>query len=417
MDRKIKKKKWTVRRISLIAVGVAFLSFVLYSFLFADNRSRLNVDREKITIANVKYGTFIDYIPRTGNIIPANTYFIDAVEGGNIREIYLESGTIVRKGDPIMRLANSQLELDVLTRESGLYEQINLGRQTKLNLEQNSLNLKQSLAEIDYQLSLLKPQYDRMKELFEKELVSQQEWEGVKENYEYQQRRRELTYASYQSDSAKTQVQLRSIDDSEFRMVRNLELVSEIRENLEITAPRDGQLTTSDWQIGQTVNRGTRIGQVDELNTYKVRVSIDELYLPRIDIGQKGTFPYDGNSYEVMITKVYPDINNGVFEVDMEFTAEVPGGIKRGQSVRIRLELGNSSQALLLPVGGFFKDTGGSWVYVVSGDGGKAEKREIKLGQRNPEYFEIISGLEEGDKVITSSYDNFGDNEVLIIKQ
>lgn len=416
MDRKIKKKKWTVKRISIIAVAAVFVSFVLYSFLFADNRSRLNVDREKITIADVRFGTFIDYIPRTGNIIPATTYYMDAVEGGNIREIYQESGTVVKKGDLIMRLTNSNLELDVLNRESSLYEQINLGRQTKLNLEQNTLNLQQGLAEIEYQISLLKPQYIRMKELFEKQLVSKQEWESVKENYEYQLRRRELTYASYRSDSAKTRVQLRSIDESESRMLRNLEMVSEIRGNLNITAPRDGQLTTSDWQIGQTITRGTRIGQVDELDNYKVRVSIDELYQPRIDQGQKGTFPYDGNTFEVVITKVYPDINNGVFEVDMEFTNDIPQGIRRGQSVRIRLELGNSSTALLLPVGGFFKDTGGSWVYVLNADGSKAEKREIRLGQRNPEYFEIIGGLEEGDRVITSSYDNFGDNEVLVIK-
>ena len=416
MDRKIKKKKWTVGRISLLVVAGAFLSFVLYSFFLADGRSRLNVDGEKITIGTVKYGTFIDYIPRTGNIIPGNTYYIDAVEGGNIREIYRESGAIVKKGDLIMRLANSNLELDVLNRESSLYEQINLGRQTKLNLEQNSLQLKQSLAEIDYQLALLKPQYERNQELFAKNLISRQEWEQIKENYEYQLRRRELTYASYRSDSAKTQVQLTSIDQSESRMMRNLDLVAEIRDNLIITAPRDGQLTTSDWQIGQTVNRGTRIGQVDELDAYKVRVSIDELYLPRIDLGQKGTFPYAGSTYEVVITKVYPDINGGVFEVDMEFTGEIPAGIKRGQSVRIRLELGNSSEALLLPVGGFFKDTGGSWIYVLSKDGTSAEKRDIKVGQRNPEYFEVLSGLEPGDRVITSSYDNFGDNEVLIIK-
>ena len=416
MDRKIKKKKWTVRRISIVAVAVAFVSFVLYSFLFADNRSRLNVEREKITVASVKYGTFTDYIPRTGNIIPANTYYMDAVEGGNIREIYMESGNVVSKGDLIMRLSNSNLELDVLNRESNLYEQINLGRQTKLNLEQNSLQLKQSLAEIDYQLALLKPQYDRMKDLFAKELISRQEWEQVKENYDYQKRRRELTYASYRSDSAKTQVQLRSIDQSENRMMRNLEMVGEIRDNLVIRAPRDGQLTLSEWQIGQTVNRGTRIGQVDELDSYKVRVAIDELYLPRVDVGQLGTFPFDGSNYEVEITKIYPDINSGVFEVDMEFTGDLPQGIKRGQSVRIRLELGNSSEALLLPVGGFFKDTGGSWVYVLSQDGTQAEKRDIRLGQRNPEYFEVIGGLEAGDQVITSSYDNFGDKEVLIIK-
>jgi HlyD family secretion protein len=229
-------------------------------------------------------------------------------------------------------------------------------------------------------------------------------------------KRQELTYASYRQDSLARSSQLRRIDQSQRRMMKSLEGVGRILENLVIRAPINGQLATPDLEIGQSINPGERIGQIDVLDSFKVRVRIDELYLPRTERGLKGTFTLAGNEYELVITKIYPTITDGRFEVDMEFTGEQPEGIKRGQSVRIRLELGNSEQALLLPVGGFYKDTGGNWVYVIEGDGSRAVRKDIRLGRKNPEFFEVSSGLEPGDRVITSSYDHFGDNEVLLLK-
>ncbi|MEM8966256.1 MAG: efflux RND transporter periplasmic adaptor subunit [Bacteroidota bacterium] len=414
MDRKIKKKTWTTGRILGIGLGLIFVSFILYSFLFADNRSKLNVDEEKITVSTVKQDIFQERIPETGIVMPSQTIFMDAVEGGVVREIILESGALVERGDTIMILDNSSLQLEVMQRESQLYEQLNIMRNTRLGLDQNDINQRSQLAQIDYQLQLLEPQYNRFKELSSKKLISQRELEEVEEQYEYNKRLKELTYQSYQSDSVSRSMQLRQLRLSEDRMNRSLEAVGKILDNLVVTAPTNGLLTTPDWEPGQSITPGERLGQVALLDSYKVRVAIDELYLPRIDVGQQGTFTFAGGDYRLEIYKKYPTVSEGNFEVDMKFVGEVPSGIRRGQSLRIRLELGSSEEAMLLATGGFFRDTGGNWVFVLNNDGSRAYKRDIRLGRKNPENYEVLEGLEPGEKVITSSYENFGDNEVLV---
>lgn len=416
MDRKIKKKKWTFKRISIYAAGLLFVAFVLYSFFFADKRSKLNIDLEKITISEVNYGVFQDFIPVTGSVLPQTTRYLDAKEGGIIQVIEKETGDIVKKGDVIIRLTNSTLELSVLSQQASLYEQINRSTTTRLSLNQNDLNQQQGLAEIEMQINLLKPQYERFKMLYEKDLISKREFEVVEESYKYNKRRKELTYESYKVDSTSRIRQLNELNASEARMRQNLEGVNRILDNLVIRAPIDGQLATPDHQLGQAIVRGERLGQIDVMGSYKIRVRIDELYLPRVDIGLKGTFTQSNESYELVITKIYPTITEGRFEVDMEFTDNQPESIKSGLSVRIRLELGNSAQALLLPMGGFFKNTGGNWVYVLDKSGARAVRKDIGLGRKNSEFFEVMSGIQDGQKVITSSYDHFGDNEVLILK-
>jgi HlyD family secretion protein len=416
MDRKIKKKKWTFKRISIYAAGLLFVAFVLYSFFFADKRSKLNIDLEKITISEVNYGVFQDFIPVTGSVLPQTTRYLDAKEGGIIQVIEKETGDIVKKGDVIIRLTNSTLELSVLSQQASLYEQINRSTTTRLSLNQNDLNQQQGLAEIEMQINLLKPQYERFKMLYEKDLISKREFEVVEESYKYNKRRKELTYESYKVDSTSRIRQLNELNASEARMRQNLEGVNRILDNLVIRAPIDGQLATPDHQLGQAIVRGERLGQIDVMGSYKIRVRIDELYLPRVDIGLKGTFSQSRESYELVITKIYPTITEGRFEVDMEFTGNQPTSIKRGLSVRIRLELGNSAQALLLPMGGFYKNTGGNWVYVLDKSGVRAVRQDIALGRKNSEFFEVMSGIQDGQKVITSSYDHFGDNEVLILK-
>ncbi|MGD1891671.1 MAG: efflux RND transporter periplasmic adaptor subunit [Cyclobacteriaceae bacterium] len=413
MDRKIKKKTWTTGRILGIGLGLLFVSFILYSFLFADNRSKLNVDREKITVSTVSQDIFQERIPETGIVMPSQTIFMDAIEGGVIEEIVLESGALVEKGDTIMILENSSLQLEVMQRESQLYEQLNIMRTTRLQLDQNDLTQKGALAQIDYQLQLLEPQYNRFEELAGKKLISQRELEEVEEQYEYYKRLKDLTYRSYQSDSISRSMQLRQIRLSEDRMNRSLEAVGRILNNLVITAPTNGLLTTPDWEPGQSITPGERLGQVALLDSFKVRVAIDELYLPRIDVGQQGTWNPSGNTYRLEIYKKYPTVSEGNFEVDMRFMGETPE-LRRGQSLRIRLELGSSEEALLLATGGFFRDTGGNWVFVMNNDESKAIKRDIRLGRKNPEHYEVLEGLEPGEKVITSSYENFGDNEVLV---
>lgn len=416
MDRKIEKKTWTPKFIAMIAGGTLIVGFVLYQLVFADARSSMNVNKDRITIATVIEGEYTDYIPVSGTIEPGEVFFLDALEGGNIAKIIRESGAIVEKGDTILLLSNSKLQLEVMERESGLYFQINNLRQVRLQLDQNDLSQQGQLAEIDYQISLLKPQYERFKELHEKKLVSDREFEEVREQYEYNVKRRKLTYVAYRNDSISRVAQKRQLQDSESRMNQSLTGVGHILDNLAVRAPISGQLSTEQIEVGQAINSGERYGQIDILDKFKVKVQIDELYLPRISTGLKGTFTFSGNSYELEINKIYPNVTGGRFEVDMIFTGEVPTGIRRGQTVRIGLELGESKQAILLPTGGFYKDTGGNWVFVVEEAKGRAEKRNIRLNRKNPEHYEVIEGLQPGDRVIVSGYENFGKNEVLNLK-
>ncbi|MGB3618220.1 MAG: HlyD family efflux transporter periplasmic adaptor subunit, partial [Catalinimonas sp.] len=415
MDRKIKRKKWTFKKIAGIAAVVVFTSLVLWGFLFADKRSKLNVDQEKITVATVRKDNFQEFIAVSGTVQPIRTVYMDAVEGGIVKRIRRESGATVRPGDTVMTLTNSNLELSVMSQRANLYEQLNVLRNTRLLLEQNSLNLRDQLAQIDYQIQLWRPQHERFKKLLDKKMISQREFEEVAEQYKFNVARRKIVYASYQQDSLASLLKNRQIQQQEELMQANLEAVDGLLDNLVVRAPTAGLLSTPDLQVGESINTGERMGQVDIVDDFKVRVRIDELYLPRINTGQQGSFDFDGERYRLQITKIYPTIAEGRFEVDMEFTDARPQGIKRGQTVRLRLELSAVKTAVLLPIGGFYKDTGGNWVYALTGDG-TAEKRSIKLGQKNTENFEVLDGLQPGDRVITSSYENFGDKEVLVLK-
>jgi HlyD family secretion protein len=416
MDRVIKKKRWTPKFIMTIAGSGLLLSFVIYNLLFADTRSKLNIDMDKISVSTVKYGDFQEFIPVNGTVQPIQTVFLDAIEGGIIQRISKQSGAMLKKGDTILTLTNSNLQLEVMNREAQLYEQINNLRQSRLLLDQNSLNLKAQLAEINYQLKLLKPQYDRQRAFYDQKLISKQDLEAIEEQYLYNVNRKNITFTSYKQDSIVKMTQLRQLNESEARMWASLNAVSQILNNLVVKAPIAGQLAAPELEVGQSISPSSRLGQIDILDSFKVRVRIDELYLPRINEGQEGSFDFMGKNYRLSITKIYPTITEGRFEVDMHFSGDVPDGIKRGQTVRIKLELGNPGQANLLAVGGFYQQTGGNWVYVLNENGDKAYKRTIRIGRKNTENYEILEGLKPGEKVIVSGYDNFGDNEVLVLK-
>jgi HlyD family secretion protein len=303
----------------------------------------------------------------------------------------------------------------VLQQESDLVQSINRSRDTRLGILRNDLEQRQTLAQIENQLAIFRPQYERQKVLLEKKLIAKQDFERTEADFKYNMDRKRFTYEAYRRDSLGRVLNLKDIDVSENRMKQNLIAVRTILENLNIKAPIDGQLSTPHWEIGQSVTTGQRLGQVDVIGSFKVRVPIDELYLPKISVGLPATTDFAGKTYTLSITYIYPTIQNGRFEVDMNFVSETPQGIRRGQSLRMRVELGQPSQELLLPIGGFYKDTGGNWVFILEGDN-KAVKREVKLGRKmGSEYFEVLEGLKPGDKVITSSYENFGNNEVLIL--
>jgi HlyD family secretion protein len=415
MDKQIKKKKWTVKRIATFGGIAVFVMFVGYQFIFADRRSKLKIDKEKITIAEVKRGEFKEYIPQTGTVEPARTVYLDAIEGGTIKRVVAESGAMLKQGDIILELSNLNRELTVLQQEASFNESINRARETRLNIMRNDLDQRQQLALIDNQLAIVTPQYHRQEQLYEKKLISKQEWERTEADYKYAIERKRITYQAYKADSVDRIRQLRETARSEQRMTKSLEGVGQILDNLTIRAPIDGQLQRPQLDPGQNVNAGFRLGWIDVVGEYKVKVPIDELYLPRINTGLKATTTFNNKDYELVITYKYPGATNGRFEVDMNFTGETPPGIIRGLSLRLRIELGQSSEELLLPVGGFYKDTGGNWVFVVEDDN-RAVRRDIKLGRKmGSEYFEVLEGLEPGDKVITSSYENFGNNEVLLL--
>lgn len=416
MDKQLKKKKWTLKRIGMFGGIALFVLFVAYQLLFADRRATLKVEKDKITIATVARGVFQDFIPQTGTVEPSRTVYLDAVEGGTIKRVVAESGAILKQGDVILELTNLNRELSVLQQEASFNESINRARETKLNIMRNDLEQRQLLTTIQNQLDILGPQYERQKQLFEKKLIAKQEFEQTEANYKFNKERMRIAYEVYKADSVDRIRQLKFTADSERKMMTSLDGLSKILDNLVIRAPIDGQLARPQLDVGQNVNTGQRLGQIDVLGSYKVRVEIDEIYLPRIQTGLKATTTYANKDYELRITYIYPDVAaGGRFAVDMNFVGAMPEGLRRGLSLRLRIELSQSSEELLLPVGGFYKDTGGNWVFVLEEGGNRAVKRNVKLGRKNTENFEVLEGLQPGDKVITSSYENFGNNEVLIL--
>lgn len=416
MDKKIEKKRWIPKRLLMLAGGAGIIIILVYSFLFMDTRSTLNVDVDRLNISTVQKESFQEYIQVNGTVQPIQTIYLDAVEGGVVDEVFLESGALVEQGDTILMLSNSDLRLNVLQQTASIYDQINQTRNSRLNIEQNTLSLQERLAEAENQLEITKSNYEREKKLFEQNLIAEQQYLETKENYEYQQKRYHLIYTSFKQDSIKSSRQLRQIDQSLDRMWRNLDAVQHILDRLVVTAPITGQLSTIELNPGQSISPSERIGQVDILDNYKVRVNIDEYHLSKVTQGLEGTFNFDSESHRLKITKVYPVVENGKFKVDMEFTGQVPNDLRRGQTLRIRLELGDSHKTLLLERGGFYDDTGGNWIYKLNEKGDKATRQDIRLGRQNPNYFEVISGLDEGDRVITSTYSTFGENEVLNLK-
>lgn len=416
MDRKIEKKglsKWAITGIVLALFAIAFFLFTYYGL---DTRSTETVNRDQVMIREVIRDSFQEYIEVSGVIQPLQTTILDAVEGGVVQDVFVQSGETVSAGDTLLTLSNSNLQLDVLQQEAGLYDQINNVRNSRLNLEQNNLRLREDLASAETQLDLLRPRFERDSFLYSQDLISLQEFEETRQAYLFQQRRYQINYESYQKDSLQLQTQLTQLNNSEERMWRSLEGVQQILDNLVVTAPIGGQLATVELNQGQSVNQGERLGQIDQAEGYKVRVNIDEFYLSRVSVGLEGSFPFDGNRYDLVISRIYPVIQDGSFQVDMDFTGENPRGIRRGQTVRVRLELGDQTEAVLLARGGFFQETGGSWIYKIDESENRAYRQSIRLGRGNTQYFEVLEGLSTGDRVIVSGYTSFSDSDVLVLE-
>ena len=416
MDKKIEKKKASPIRIAGYILIVGIVLFILYDYFGTDKGSSVVVDRERVMISEVTEGVFQEFVDVSGTVQPIETTYLDAVEGGVVQQVFAESGEIVEAGDTIVVLTNSSLQLSVLQQEAGIYDQINNVRNSRLNLEQNHLSLQKELSDSKTRLELAKSAHQRDSVLYTRELISLQEYEESELEHAFQKSRFDLNYESFRRDSVQMDQQLSQLNQSEQRMWRSLDGVQQILDNLIVTAPISGQLSTMELDPGLSIQQGERIGQIDQLDGFKVRAGIDEFYLARVAPGQSGSFEFAGDIYNVVVERVYPVIQDGQFQVDFQFMEEIPQTLRRGQSVRIRLELGDSGMALLLPRGAFFQQTGGNWVFVVDEEDNRAVKNAVRLGRSNRDFFEVIEGLEPGQNVITSSYDAFQQADVLILE-
>ncbi len=417
IDRKIEQKTFTPKRIALgagllLAFGV--LGYLLWTV--STGGQRLAVERERLTISTAERGPFQEFIAVTGTVLPENTVYLDAAEGGRVEEVYVESGAMVEAGDPLVRLSNSDLQLRLMQNEARLTEQVSNLQQMRFQVEQSRLSLRQQLIEMDYQITRLAQEHARNEQLYEKGLIAEQEYERTRDELAYQRSRKELTQRAYGQDSLAQANRLGQMAASLRRQNRSFDTLQATLANLTIRAPIGGQLTALDAQVGEIRPPGSRFGQIDVLDSFKVRAQIDEFYIARVQPGQTATTEaIGGGRYAMEVTRVYPEVTDGRFQVDLIFTGAAPGSIRRGQSVRLRLELGSPEEALLLARGGFYQSTGGNWAYVLTGEG-EAARRPVELGRQNPGHFEVLGGLQPGDEVVTSSYETFGQADVLVLE-
>ncbi len=414
MDRKIEDKRWIKPKHWKYIAGVIFILVVALAFVFRDPMSTYRADLEKITVETVKYDSFQDYIRIVGFVEPISTIYMDAIEGGIVEEILIEEGTFVHKGDVIIQLSNNRLNLDILNSEASLAEKSNFLRETQINMEQQKLLLQRDLINQEYDLIQKERAYNQNKSLYEEELIAREDFLQSKESYEMAMKLRELTLKRNVQDSIYRKNQITKISLNLENMEKNLELIYQRKENLNIKAPVDGQLGFLDAELGQSIASGQRIGQVNVLTSYKIKAQIDEHYIDRIRRELAATFERQSDTFNLKVNKVYPEVRNGKFDIDLVFTDKQPDNIRTGQSYQISLQLGVTMEAVLIDRGGFFQSTGGQWVYVLSPDETFATKRSIRIGRQNPRYYEVLEGLEPGEKVVTSSYEAFGDNEKLV---
>lgn len=411
MDKVIEKKKGLrPKHIIWIVGGLAF-AFLLYKVIFAENSSSFRAEKDKLTVSTVEDGLFNDYITVIGQVEPITTIYLDAIESGQIQERFIEEGSMVQKGDVILRLENRQLYQTILNSEAALAEKENYLRNTRINFETELIQSRKNLLDSRFRLNRKKRAFEQNKALFDDELISKEDYLQAKEDYEYEGNMLEINKVKAKNDSLIRLTSMQSLETDLVKMRQMLVLVRERLDNLNVKAPVDGQLGMLDAEVGQRINEGQRIGQINVLDNFKINALIDEHYIDRVVRDLPATLDRNGTNFNLKVRKVYPEVRNGQFEIDMVFDGTTPDNIRTGQSYHIKLELGESGKAVLLPRGGFFQSTGGQWVFVLNENGTEATKRNIKIGKQNPQYYEVLEGLNAGEKVITSGYEMFGTND------
>jgi HlyD family secretion protein len=416
MDRIIEDKSWIKKKYRKYIIIGAIVLAALSIFLFAGNTKSVNIESDKVTISEVIKDQFIDYIQVTGQAAPLNTVYLDAIEGGRVEERLIEEGSMVKKGETVLKLSNKDLILNILNSEAQLAEKGNFLRETRIRMEQEKLSIEREIIIANYELKSKKRAFEQNTELFKDKLISKEELLKSEENYQIAQKTFELMIKRQQQDSLFRSLQIVQLKANLDNMQRNLTLVKEQVSYLDVKAPIDGQLGMLDAEVGQSISRGQRIGQINVLTSFKVESEVDEHYIERIKQGLIGYIEKENDTLLLKIRKVYPDVREGRFKIDLVFSESMPSNIRTGQTYYIKLELGQPVEAIQIARGGFFQNSGGQWIYVLDPSGKFAIKRNIKIGRQNPQFYEILEGLEPGEKVITSGYDAMGDNDRVVLK-
>jgi len=418
VDRKIEKGRWNTKRIMTIAGITGIVLLVAGSIYFTSGKSKYNVPVDRITISEVKKGPFQEFIPVNGVVMPQITIYLDAVQGGTVQEKYVEDGAKLKAGDPILKLANTDVELSLANSENNVYNVQTQMQISRNNAAQNTVGKLQAMADAESAFKEAERLYTVDKKLYAQKAIGLQEYQIAENAYNYQLRKRNLTKEILKQDTALNKVQNEQAQEQYQQMKKSLELMRKEVADLIVKAPIDGQLTSLDAEIGQNKNKGEHLAQIDGFSGLKVRANVDEHYISRVFAGLTAYYPTDDKTYKLIVKKVFSSVGTGgTFQVDMMFVGEAPAGLRKGQTLQIRLAFSDEAPALLLPKGGFFQQTGGNWIFKVSEDGKTAYKVDIQLNRQNPDYFEVTRGLKPGDKVITSSYENYGDIQELVLQK
>ena len=415
MDRQIEKKSF-LRRYAWYIAAAAALAALLVWIVLGTTANTTTVDASDITISDVTRGKFDDYVRLNGQVLPIQVVQISPEEGGIVREKIVEEGTRVRKGDVILRLSNSNLDLQILNAEAELAEKQNLLRNTQVAMQQDRLNNRTEQATLDTDCDRKRRAYEQNARLYKERLISKEVYLQSREDYNLALRKQSLISQRLKQDSLYRHVQMAQMEDNLDNMRKNVLLVRDRKNKLEVRSAIDGELGLLDVELGQNIAAGQNIGQINDLSDFKVQAQIDEHYIDRVRPGLSASFSRDGKTYRLRVRKVYPEVRNGTFRTDFVFVGERPAQMRSGQTFYVELALGKSQQATLIPRGTFFQTTGGNWIFVLDKSGRKAYRRNISIARQNPQYYEVTDGLEPGERVITSGYEAFKDNEVLVIK-
>ena len=394
-------------------LGALLLVFVIYLIARPNNKT-LRVDKDTVTISSAVKGEFNDYIRISGRVQPMTTIQLSPQEGGIVEKILIEEGSPVKAGDAILILNNDNLDLQILNSEAELAEKENILRNTQIQMEQQKLDVRQNVLEYGMQVDRLRRAYEQQKALYEDKLIAKEEYLKAEEDYRLAKQKYDLMAERSKQDSLYRGTQIDRMEESLENMQLNMSMIRRRKSNLIVKAPIDGELGLLDVVLGQSIAAGTKIGQINSVGTYKVEAQIDEHYIDRVIAGLEATFERQGETYSTVIRKVYPEVRDGKFKADFKFDGEQPDNIRSGQTYYLNLQLGQPEEAVIIPRGTFYQKTGGKWIYVVNKEGTKAVKREIRIGRQNPQYYEVLEGLEPGEKVITSGYDTYGDSDVLV---